>query len=150
MSYNQNDFLLERYKYVLQRKQHLNEATFKIAAIFQTVLLALGIGQYNVVSLWKQKTIDIVLAKLFTNCILAMLIALTGLVITLISGGIVAWLKYRADESDIEFKVSGTRRPEVKLKSVLRWYETYFLLIVVIVLAAWLYTYIYHLKPMLT
>ena len=149
MIYNKNDFLLERYKYVLLRKQHLNEATFKIAAIYQTVLLALGIGQYNVISLWKQKTLNNDLAHLFTNCIFAMLIILTMLILILILGGIFSWLKYKSDESDIEFKVSGTRRPDVTFKSIFRWYETYLALIVIIVLASWIYTYLYHLLPIL-
>lgn len=137
--YDANAFLLERYKYVLSRKQALNEATFKIAAIYQAVLLALALGQYNVMSLFEAGTTGADNAKLYSGFLLAMLVILSSLVLTLLAGGILAWFNYRQDESDIEYAVSGCAKAKISLLSVFSWYETYIVIIVLVVLIGWIY-----------
>lgn len=146
--YDKNAFLLERYKYVLLRKQQLNEATFKITAIYQVLLLALAAGQYNVVTQWKSQAITGQIADTFSKSVMAMVIALSVLIMTLLAGGIFSWLKYRRDESQIELAVHGITRPAVAFKSIFRWYETYLALIVVFVLVCWIYVYTSHLSTL--
>ncbi|WP_122318177.1 hypothetical protein [Pseudomonas cichorii] len=146
--YDKNIFLLERYKYILLRKQHLNEATFKIAAIYQVLLLALAAGQYNVITLWRGLTITKELASFFSSCLLAMIIALSTLILTLLIGGVASWLKYRKDESEIEVAVHGKKRSPVTFTSIFRWYETYLGIIVATVLLGWIYTYHNHITSL--
>ncbi|MDX7798086.1 hypothetical protein ACEUBU_03425 [Aeromonas caviae] len=148
--YDKNAFFLERYKYILLRKQHLNEVTFKIAAIYQVLLLSLAAGQYNVVILRKNLTINGEMALFFSKCLMTMLIALSALILTLLAGGIFSWIKYRKDEADIELAVHGNTRPPVKPLSIFRWYETYLGVIVMIVLFGWIYTYNTHISIMLS
>lgn len=144
--YDKNSFLLERYKYILTRKQHLNEATFKIAAIYQVILLALAAGQYNVIVQWKAAAITGHIAELFSMCIAVMIFALSALILTLLIGGIASWLKYRRDETNIELAVHGTSRAPVRFASIFRWYETYLGGVVIAVFIGWAYVYINYIS----
>ncbi|MCK9744742.1 hypothetical protein [Pseudomonas syringae] len=139
--YDKNSFLLERYKYILARKQTLNDATFKIATIYQVLLLALGAGQYNVILQWKSVAITADIASLFSLCITIMIFALSALILTLLMGGVASWLKYRRDEANIELTVHGTNRDPVNFASIFRWYETYLGGIVILTLVGWIYVY---------
>jgi uncharacterized iron-regulated membrane protein len=138
-----NNFLLERYKYILARKQALNEATFKIAAIYQAVLLALGLAQFNVIAMLNAKSISLEIAKFASLSIQIMLVTLTVLILSLLVGGILSWLKYRKDEGNIDLAIMGVSRMPVKLSSALRWYETYIAItiLVVCILSIWGYNY---------
>jgi len=146
---NKDDFILERYKYVLERKHSLNEATFKITAIYQAIIVALGLAQFNVISMLNSKKITLDLAKLSSQCLLFMLAILTALILALLIGGIYSWLKYRADEKELEEKVLGTSREATKFRNILSWYETYIALTVIIVFALSLWAYFEKLVPLL-
>ncbi|WP_236197031.1 hypothetical protein [Pseudomonas glycinae] len=148
--YNQEIFKLEKYKYILARKQSLNEATFKITAIYQVAIAALGLAQYNVIAMLKADSIIFEVAKLFSLCIIVMLSILTVLIVALLVGGILAWLKYRRDESEIEQDVFGTPRLPVKFTSILTWYETYIAITVLVVFSLCLWAYFEKLGPLLS
>ncbi len=148
--YNQENFKLEKYKYILARKQSLNEATFKITAIYQVAIAALGLAQYNVMAMLKVSSITLDVASLSSLCLIVMLAILTVLIVALLIGGILAWLKYRYDESEIEREVFGVSRPSVKLASILTWYETYIILTVVLVFFVCLWAYFQRLMPLLS
>jgi hypothetical protein len=148
--YNQENFKLEKYKYILARKQSLNEATFKITAIYQVAIAALGIAQYNIIVMLKANSITLEVASLSSFCLIVMLAILTTLIMALLIGGILAWLKYRYDESDIERDVFGKSRTPVKLASSFTWYETYILLTVLLVFLVCLWAYFERLTPLLT
>ncbi|WP_095125921.1 hypothetical protein [Pseudomonas sp. Irchel s3a12] len=147
--YNQEVFKLEKYKYILARKQSLNEATFKITAIYQVAIAALGLAQYNVIAMLKADTITFEVASLSSLCLILMLTILTILIVALLIGGILAWLKYRRDESEIEQEVFGKPRSPVKLTSIFTWYETYIAITVALVFSLWLWTYFERLIPLL-
>jgi hypothetical protein len=142
-------FLLEKYKYILSRKQALNESTFKIAAIYQALILGFAVAQYNVLVAAYAKTISLEVALFSSACLMAMLVAITLLILSLLVGGVFAWLKYRKDESSIECTILGTNRPSVTWKSILSWYETYLALIVLAVGGSGVYVYLYVLFPKL-
>jgi hypothetical protein len=146
---NQEAFKLEKYKYILARKQSLNEATFKITAIYQVAIAALGLAQYNIIAMLKADSITFEVASLSSLCLILMLTILTILIVALLIGGILAWLKYRRDESDIEQGVFGKSRSPVKLKSIFTWYETYIVITVIMVFSLWLWTYFERLTPLL-
>lgn len=146
---NKEKFLIERYKYILSRKQSLNETTFKIAAIYQVIIIALAASQYNVVTLLKSKVLDKNIAIFFSNCLIVMLTILTSLTITLLVGGIFSWLKYRHEESLIESEAFGTSREKPKVFNILRWYETYLVTIVLLIFFLALGAYFKVLYPTL-
>lgn len=148
--YNQEVFKLEKYKYILARKQSLNEATFKITAIYQVAIAALGLAQYNVIAMLKADSISFEVAKLSSLCLIIMLSILTVLVVALLVGGILAWLKYRRDESEIEQDVFGMPRSPVKFTSILTWYETYIAITVMVVFSLCLWAYLEKLGPLLS
>lgn len=148
--YNKENFKLEKYKYVLARKQSLNEATFKITAIYQVAIAALGLAQYNVIAMLKANSITLEVALLSSLCLIVMLAILTVLIVALLIGGILAWLKYRNDESEIERDVFGQSRAPVKLTSSLTWYETYIILTVLLVFSVCLWAYFERLTPLLS
>nr|AVJ40384.1 hypothetical protein CLM75_24710 [Pseudomonas lurida] len=146
---DKQDFTLERYKYILERKQSLNEATFKIAAIYQVIIVALGLAQFNVIAMTSSKSITLSTAEFASTCLLCMLAILTLLIIALLLGGIFSWLKYRSDERNIEIQIFGKSREPTSISNIFRWYETYIALIVILVFAATFWTYIYRVYPLL-
>jgi hypothetical protein len=147
--FNPEPFKLERYKYILARKQSLNEATFKITAIYQVAIAALGLAQYNIIVMLKSDAISFEVASLSSLCLIFMLSILTVLILALLMGGILAWLKYRDDEKEIETEVFGTARTAVKLSSIFSWYETYIAITVLAVFSLSLWAYIERLTPLL-
>lgn len=146
---NKELFLIERYKYILSRKQSLNETTFKVAAIYQVVIIALAIAQFNIIQMRSAHTITFIESQFYTNCLMIMLTILTFLIISLLLGGVFAWLKYRKEESNIEFEAFGQSRGLAKFSNIFRWYETYIAIIVIIVYISALWAYFKILAPML-
>lgn len=128
-----NPFLLEKYKYILARKQALNEATFKIAATYQTLVIALGVAEYTIISQLNEKKINIALATYATLTTYTLLSILTSFVILLLAGGVKSWLKYRKDEALVELEAMGKTKEPVKPIDIFRWYETYIILVVLII-----------------
>lgn len=146
---NQEIFKLERYKYILARKQSLNEATFKITAIYQVVIAALAISQYNVIVMLKSKSISYDIAQFSSICLFFMLAILTVLIVALLVGGVFAWLKYRRDEQEMEIDVFGISRARVGFFNIFSWYETYIVITVLAVFALGLWAYFERLVPLL-
>lgn len=126
-------FALEKYKYILLRKQSLNDATFKIATIYQALIIGLGVAQYSVLTSHQAHTIDLKLALQASICLMTMLIVITFLILSLLIGGILAWIKYRKDESSIALEYFEKPREPIKPLSIFSWYETYLALVVLIV-----------------
>jgi hypothetical protein len=137
----QETILLEKYKYILSRKQALNEATFKIAAIYQALILGLAVAQYNILSEYQNKKISAELSFFSSACLMVIFMAITFLILCLLIGGVYAWLKYRKDESEIEFKTLGTLRASITFKNIFAWYETYLALIVLLIGCLGLFAY---------
>ncbi|MGF6208812.1 hypothetical protein [Pseudomonas frederiksbergensis] len=142
-------FALEKYKYVLLRKQALNEATFKIAAIYQALVIGVGVAQYSVLASHQTRTIDDKLALQASICLMIMLMVTTALILSLLIGGIFAWVKYREDESSISEEYLNKARDPIKLRSIFSWYETYLALVVLIVAVLGVLGYTLYLLPSL-
>ncbi|MGX0954494.1 heme/copper-type cytochrome/quinol oxidase subunit 2 [Pseudomonas viridiflava] len=138
---------LERYKYILARKQSLNEATFKIAAIYQVIIVGLGIGQYNVMVALQSRTIDQFTALSATIMLAVFIAMLSSLIISLLIGGVFAWLKYRREETQILSTAANIDKDAVSFWSIFRWYETYLVIVVFAMGLISLLTYYYILIP---
>lgn len=142
-----NAVILERYKYILARKQSLNEATFKIAAIYQALMLGVAVAQYNVLLSAHEKKISSDLSLFSTYCLVAIFIIISVFVFSLLCGGVFAWLKYKRDEDGVELKVFGVCRPKVRVLSLFTWYETYFALVVFLIGLGGVYMYVRCIIP---
>lgn len=139
--------LLERYKYVLDQKKNLNDATFKVAAFFQAVLLVILGAQFRILELAQKKEVTVELARLGSWGLFWAVIALGAVSILLIVGGIATWFDYRREESELELLLGGTSRHLPSLRGLLRWYETYIVAIIVTVAAAYWYVLHYVVLP---
>jgi hypothetical protein len=126
----EKEFLLEKYKYVLEQKRSLNEATFKILSVYQVVIVGLVYAQYVILNQLFEKKISKIVAEVGSNALLFSSIFLSIFCAMMIAVGIASWIEYKKDEARIE---SGTDEPgesSIKLKDFFRWYETYFLLLI--------------------
>ena len=126
-------FALEKYKYVLARKQDLNDATFKIAAMYQALIIGVGVAQYSVLKSFYAQEISSSLAKQASLSLMGMLLLTSLLIISLLVGGVFSWLKYRGDESTLANEFLGKSKDNIKLVSIFSWYETYLVLVVFLV-----------------
>jgi len=122
------EFTLERYKYVLGQKKDLNEKSFKLATVYQAaVILACG-ATYKVVCDARSGVVTAQEGLAFEWAIFGIMTLASLFFALLIAGGLLSWLKYRRDEADIEFAVTGTCRPAPGRSDILRWYETYLII----------------------
>lgn len=123
---------LERYKFILQQLNALNENSFKVLALYQTLAtatigagLALFVGYRN----WE---IDPVIARSGLVALLWLLTIIASFTILLLLIGILSWLDYRKEECELTDQIvyPGFRDPP-RLKNALRWHEGYLILFVV-------------------
>lgn len=129
-------FLLERYKYVLEQKRALNSTTFKIATIYQALMLAVCTAAYTVEKQALAADLPIVLAEGSLKILGVAAVVIGMFACLMILSGLNAWLKYRRDESDIEGQVYGQSRRPPSWYDAIRWYETYLLLTILVVTVA--------------
>ncbi|WHU02596.1 hypothetical protein [Sphingomonas sp. NIBR02145] len=123
-----SEFLLERYKYILSQKRDLNDRTFKIASVFQALVLVIASGQYKILLDISSKSISADRGIAVSWTIFLFLCLASVCYITLLVGGLYSWLKYRSDEAKIELLVFGNPRPNPTILDCFRWYETYLIL----------------------
>ena len=134
---NEN-LLVERYKYILDQKKRLNETTFKIAAFYQGALLVILGGQFRILELNQKKEVSSELAEVGSWGLFWAVVALSFVSLLLLVGGIASWFDYRREEADLEGKLGGLTRLPPSWRGVLRWYETYIgLLMIVIAVVYW-------------
>ena len=120
-----SDFLLERYKYILNQKKDLNERSFKVASVYQATILAIAAAQYRVITDVQDGKVFILSGSVLSWSLFGLMCLASAFFIVLLIGGIASWLKYRKDEGEIEIKMFGLARPIPKTIDYLRWYETY-------------------------
>lgn len=127
------DFKLERYKYILQQLNALNENAHKYLALYQTLATAIIGGSVLVFVSWKQLKIDAEVARVGIRGLLWLLVALTAFVVISIVSGLFSWFDYRREEIELLKKEigSGFRHPP-SLKNFWRWSETYLLLFLLV------------------
>lgn len=141
---NQELFLLEKYKYILSRKNSLNDKTFKIIAFYQVVVFSLFVSFYSVFTSFKKGAYDYDLALMFSNCIFFFFVVLSLYVTFMLISGVKSWLKYRGDEDEINNVVFGKSRDKIKFINFLFWYETYIIISVILVCLSVVLFYIYR------
>jgi hypothetical protein len=128
-------FKLERYKYILQQLNSLNENTHKYLSLYQTLATAVIAGGIAVLVGWKELKIDAETAKVGIRGLLGLLLILTLFVIGSVLSNIYSWMDYRNEEVELlDKEVYKGFRPRPNIKNLWRWHETYLLLFILGVL----------------
>lgn len=129
-----NDFKLERYKYILQQLNALNEHTHKYLTLFQTMITAIVSGGIIIFVSWKQLNIEPSLARLGLQAIVFLLIGAGVFVASSIVAGICSWLDYRNEEVRLLIDIvgDGFRKPP-EWRNIWRWHELYVLLFLIVI-----------------
>ncbi|MFE2600009.1 hypothetical protein ACFXCZ_26560 [Streptomyces sp. NPDC059396] len=144
------EFALERYRYILQQINAVNENVYRFLAIYQTLAttlvgaaLALFVGYRN----WG------VAAEVARGGVVGLLVLATvvaAFTVVLVVVGALAWLDYRNEECDITDAVVGPGfRERPRPRNLLRWYETYVLVFILVsVVVMWTLTAFFVLPAM--
>ncbi|WP_239109876.1 hypothetical protein [Streptomyces coelicoflavus] len=127
------EFALERYRYILQQINAVNENAHRFLAIYQTLVtaligaaLALFVGYHK----WQIKPAT---ARDGVIGLLILVTVVAAFTIILIIVGSLAWLDYRHEECDITDELVGVGfRKRPRPTNLFRWYETYVLLFILI------------------
>jgi hypothetical protein len=134
-----HDYKLERYKFLLEQISFVNENSFRMLTLYQTLATAiLGAG----VALFVGRSelgIDPETARLGLRSLIGLLLLVTLFVVLSIGAGLVTWIDYRNEEADLlNNEVAPGFRERPKLRNIWRWYESQFALApVVVFLAVW-------------
>ena len=130
----EDDFKLERYKYILQQLQILNENAHKYLTLFQTLAtLIVGGGTYLFVS-WRNFHISPDVARTSMQGLVGLLVLLTLFIIVSLLSGISSWFDYRKAELQLlnEEVGVGFRNPPRK-RDWWRWYEVHMMIFIFLV-----------------
>ncbi|WP_327318148.1 hypothetical protein [Streptomyces sp. NBC_01235] len=127
------EFALERYRYILQQIQVVNENAHRFLAIYQTLATSLVGAGITLFVGYRRWGISASVARDGVIGLLVLVTLVAGFTITLIAVGALAWLDYRNEECDITDEIVGPGfRQRPRLRNISRWYETYVLLFILI------------------
>jgi hypothetical protein len=146
----QEDFELERYKYILQQIHVVNENVYRFLAIYQGLAVTLvGAGVTLFVG-YRKWQIAVSTARSGIVGLLWLLTAVAAFTSLLIIVGVFNWLDYRREECELtDIAVRPGFRGPPSRRSFLRWYETYILLFIAASIALlWVCTTGYILPSM--
>lgn len=139
MSNNGSEFKLERYKYILQQLNALNENIHKYLTLFQALLTAVVGGIVTVFVSWKNLKIEVESARLGIQGLLGLQVLLSLFVVVSIVSGMFSWFDYRNEEVKLlEAAVKSGFRRKPSLRNFWRWYETY---MIIFILGATIFIY---------
>jgi len=124
--------VVERYKYILQQIQTVNENVYRFFAIFQTLMTAIVTGALALFVGYSTWGISADTARLGIRGLLFLASIVAAFTVLLVLVGVLSWLDYRRDECELTVKYFevGFRSPP-RLRNFYRWYETYIILFVV-------------------
>ncbi|MGH3770161.1 MAG: hypothetical protein ACRDRW_01965 [Pseudonocardiaceae bacterium] len=142
-----SEFVMERYKYILQQIHTINENVYKFLALFQTVGTALSTAILGLFVSHDKWGIPRDVAHAGVIGLLLLITASAAFTVLIIIVGVVSWFDYRSEECELSdrFFLPGFRTPP-RLRNCLRWYETYITLFIVVVTSLlWILAAVYLL-----
>ncbi|MGW2642951.1 hypothetical protein [Streptomyces sp. NPDC001348] len=145
-----NEFALERYRYILQQINAVNENAHRFLALYQTLATALVSGALALFVGYRKWQLPPTTARGGVIGLLTLTTVVAAFTSTLIVVGALAWLDYRNEECDITDEVIGPDfRKRPRPGNFLRWYETYVLLFILVsVITMWLLAGVFLLPAM--
>lgn len=141
------EFVIERYKYILQQIHTINENVYKFLALFQAIGTALVTAILGLFVSHDKWGIPRDVAHAGVIGLLLLITVSAAFAVLFIIVGVASWIDYRREECELadQFFLRGFRAPP-RLRNCLRWYETYItLFIVVATLSLWIFATIYIL-----
>ncbi|WP_406726431.1 hypothetical protein WJ438_19750 [Streptomyces sp. GD-15H] len=145
-----NEFALERYRYVLQQIQAVNENAHRFLAIYQTLATALVTAALALFVGYRKWDLAATTARGGVIGLLTLVTVVAAFTGTLIVVGALAWLDYRNEECDITDEIVGPGfRKRPRPGNFLRWYETYVVLFILVsVITMWVLAALFLLPAM--
>ncbi|WP_175439735.1 hypothetical protein [Streptomyces sp. WMMB 714] len=134
-----NEFALERYRYILQQIHTVNENAHRFFAIYQTLATTLVGAALALFVGYRKWELTAAVARHGVVGLLILITVVAAFTVTLIVVGAASWLDYRNEECDIVDEMIGPGfRKRPRPRNLLRWYETYVLLFIIVsVLVMW-------------
>jgi hypothetical protein len=127
-----DQFALERYRYILQQIQAVNENAHRFLAIYQTLATALVGAALALFVGYRKWEVAPDAARSGVIGLLVLTTMVAAFTATLITVGAIAWLDYRNEECDITDEMVGLDfRKRPRPGNLLRWYETYVILFII-------------------
>ncbi|MDX9988981.1 hypothetical protein [Thiothrix unzii] len=127
-----DDFKLERLKHILKQQDFLNEYSHKYLTFFQTISTAIITAIFAVFAGWQKLSITADMAIVTIRALELLLSFISIFVAVVIATNIFSWWDYRKDEANIFNEiVSQDFRKQPSLKGIWRWFEFWFLVVVV-------------------
>jgi hypothetical protein len=129
-----NELKMERYKYILQQLQMLNDNSHKYLTLFQTLAtFIVGGGTYLFVS-WRSFHISPAVARTSMQGLIGLLILMTLFIMVSLASGISSWFDYRKAELQLldEEVGVGFRKPP-RLRDWWRWYEIHMMIFIFLI-----------------
>jgi hypothetical protein len=129
----QDDFKLERYKYILQQIHFLNGNMHKHLAFFHGLAVLILGAIIGITLNWKELGIDAATAKVGIYSLATLLCLASSFTFLLVLSGIFSWVDYRKEEAALlDEVISEGYRSKPKLKNFWRWHESWLLFFLVI------------------
>lgn len=143
-------FRLERLKYVLSQQKFLNEHSHKYVAIFQTTVTAIIVSAVAVFMSWKSLSISVEIAKSALRALELLLVAVGAFLVIVVVTNVASWWDYRRDEAKLMNAVVGDGfRDLPSAKGVWRWFETWLLILVLVVVGGAVYYFETSVFPLM-
>ena len=138
------EFVSERYKFVLQQIHVVNENLYRFLAIYQAIVTALVGAQLVLFVNYHRWGILASTAKTALIGLLLLESAVGTFVVLLIVVGVLTWLDYRNEESELSDWIVGQGfRSTPNTSNWFRWYETYVgLFVIASITLAWVLTFV--------
>ena len=129
-----NELKMERYKYILQQLQMLNDNSHKYLTLFQTLAtFIVGGGTYLFVS-WRSFHISPEVARTSMQGLVGLLILMSLFIIVSLASGISSWFDYRKAELQmLDEEVGVGFRKAPRLRDWWRWYEMHMIFFIVLI-----------------
>lgn len=129
-----NELKMERYKYILQQLQMLNENSHKYLTLFQTLTtFIIGGGTYLFVS-WRSFHISAEVARTSMQGLVGLLVLMTLFIIVSLASGISSWFDYRKAELQLlDEEVGVGFRNAPRLRDWWRWYEVHMMIFIFLI-----------------
>ena len=144
------DFILERYRYILQQIHTVNENAYRFLAIYQTIATGLVSAALALFVGYRKWGVGAATAQGGVVGLLSLTSIVAAFTMTLFVVGLFAWLDYRKEECEITdemVRIGFRKRPNPR--NFFRWYETYVLLFILVsVIVMWVLADVFLLPKM--
>ena len=143
-------FTLERYRYILQQTNAVNENVFRFLTLYQTMVTALVTGGLALFVGYRTWGITRSVARDGVIGALLLVTFIAAFTVVFLVVGMLTWLDYRHEECDLtDAVVYPGFRSRPRVGNVQRWYELYIVLFIALsTIVLWALAWFYVLPAM--